>query len=351
MNKSINKRRIITSVAIAALIIALLGLGAYLIEKHDLLDEQFGDTGEWGDEYDDVVMTLDDKDYVTHDRVKAYLIAGTDGGGVDKGEGLNGELADYITLLVIDDTTKKYAFYPINRNSMVEVFVMNDEGEYDDVATQQICTAHWYGRTPEERNENLQNATSDLLGGFFPESYYVVNMDDIGKVNDAIGGVTVDIKTDMTKVDPAFKKGAKVHLQGDQAESYLRARMDVGKGTNAERMERQEQYMQNAYTMVTSQLRENPEYINDLYDQLKDVVESNTEGRELSKITNKIVNYENCGFINFTGKTEVNDTIGEGKEHEEFYTDKASILDGLKKVMNIEEYVEPDDEGEGDYYS
>ena len=334
-------------IAAAALIIALLGLGAYLIEKHDLLDEQFGDTGDWGDDEDDeTLFTFNDADYISDDRVKAYMFAGTDAGGVDKGEGFNGDLADFITVLVIDDSTKKYAFFPVNRNTMVDIGIPNESGDIQNFARQQVCTAHWYGRNDEERNYNLKEAVTEAMCGLNMDGYYVINMKDIGEINDVIGGVTVDIDTDMTKLDPAFKAGATVHLKGDQAESYLRARMDVGEGTNAERMKRQQQYMQNAYTMVAGQLREDPGYINDLYVQLENKSQSEGISDNLSKIANKIVEYDNMGFINFTGETKVGDTIGEGIEHEEFYVDQMSVLDGLKKVMNIREDTSSDEDEE-----
>jgi anionic cell wall polymer biosynthesis LytR-Cps2A-Psr (LCP) family protein len=171
-------------------------------------------------------------------------------------------------------------------------------------------------------------------------------MKDMGAVNDAIGGVTVDIDTDMTNLDPAFTEGATVHLDGKQAESYLRARMDVGGGTNKERMARQNQYMQKAYAMVTGQLRENPDYINDLYDQLDSKVESDGTPKRISTIADKLMRYDNMGIIQFDGEVKTGDTIGEGKEHEEFYVDEGSILANFKKVMNIREYTEADEEAE-----
>ena len=95
---------------------------------------------------------------------------------------------------MIDNTTEKFAFYPVSRNTMVYVPVMNKNGDIQDYAFEQICTAHWYGHDEEERNWNLAEAAEDLLGGLEIDGYYVLNMKDVGKVNDTIGGVSVDIK-------------------------------------------------------------------------------------------------------------------------------------------------------------
>ena len=333
------RRTIILSIAIGIMLICLFGLTLHLIETHGLQENQFGDSGDWADDEDAEYqyLTLGDKNYISYDKIDTFIIAGTDGGGEDKGEGFNGDLADFIMLLLIDHSTKSYAFYQVDRNTIVDVPVMNAQGDFDDYFPQQICLAHWYGYDDDTRNENLVNAAFDVFGGLDLDKYYVMGMEDIDTINDAIGGVTVTIDSDMTKLDPAFTEGATVHLNGAQAEKYLRARRGLDDATNAARMKRQRQYMDNAYTMIISQLRENPEYINDLYESLKDVFQTNGEGKDISRITNCIVNYDNKGTITFDGRTEVNDTIGEGIEHEEFYLDYNSVLKGLRQVMNLEE--------------
>ena len=227
---------------------------------------------------------------------------------------------------------------------MCNVPITMEDGIPTGFAYEQLCLAHWYGLNAEERNRNLVEATSWALGGLTIDGYYVLNMENVGEVNDAIGGVTIDIDTDMTDLDPAFAAGSTVHLDGKQAESFLRARMNVGDGTNKARMSRQKQYMQKAYAMIIGQLRENPDYINDLYDQLDAKVESDGTPKRLSNIADKLMRYDSQGILDFKGEVKLGDTVGEGIEHEEFYMDEKSVLAGLKKVMNIREYTEDDDE-------
>lgn len=331
-----SKRKILILILIAAMLIAIFGLVMHLIEKHGENDEQFGDTGEWGETGNEIILDFPEAAYATTDSISSYLLIGTDAGGEDMGEGFNGELADFLTLLVVDSTTEKYAFVQIDRNTMTDVEVLDASGESKGPAYEQICISHWYGPDAEARNENTVKAVSDLMGGFPIDGYYTLHMGDIGLVNDAIGGVTVDIQTDMTDVDPEFKQGARVLLDNEQAEKFIRARMNTGSGTNKERMSRQYQYMTSAYNMVMMQLRENPEYVNDLYDQLHDVVESSDKSAPLGKLTNQLVQFENKGIIEFEGKTEVNDTQADGTKHEEFYTTPDAIVATLRQVMNLE---------------
>ena len=336
MNRNRNsKGKLILTLVIAIIAILLFWLALHLIVDRGLLDEQFGDSGEWGEEDEQTTLMFGEDEYVSDDRLDTYLIFGTDAGGEFVDEEHSGTLADFLALLIIDNTTQKSGIIQIDRNSMVE---MGDLAGYDDEGEevkQQICLAHWYGENEGQRNDNTVMAVSTLFGYLTIDNYYAINMEDMGRVNDAIGGVDVDIDTDSTSVDPAFVEGASVHLTGDQAEKFLRARMSVGEGTNKERMSRQTQYMQKAYNMVMAQLKENPEYVNDLYDSLSDVIEREETDNNLSRMANHIVQYENVGILQIDGKTTTGDTQGDGEEHEEFYADRQSIIDTLGKIINL----------------
>ena len=117
-----SKRRVIIGIIVAIVLIAAFGLFMYLIEHHGLLDEQFGDTGEWG--RDDLEIQLDDKLYTSDDDIDTYLMIGLDSGGEDKGEGYNGELADFLVLLIADNTTPAEAgdyFFQKNQKTLKKV--------------------------------------------------------------------------------------------------------------------------------------------------------------------------------------------------------------------------------------
>ena len=332
-----SKRRIIAILIAAVLAIIAFGGVMNLIETRSQKDQQFGDTGDWGDEEEEPLeLILEDASYISNDDIDTYLIIGTDAGGEDLGEMYSGELADFLTLLLVDNTTRRFGFIQIDRNSMVEMQVPNEKGDMTGVATQQICISHWYGTNEEERNDNTVAAVETLLGGLEIDNCYTLNMADIGAVNHAIGGVVVDIESDLTSVDPEFVKGKSVLLDDKQAEKFVRARMGVGNETNAERMARQTQYMQKAYNLVMSQLRDNPEYINDIYSELEGKIVSGESARDFSTMTNQILQYESLGIMQFSGKTKIADTQGDGIEHEEFYVSEASILKTLGKVIDLQ---------------
>jgi len=334
-NNRSSKRKIIMALVIAAAAILLFWLVLRFVVDRGMLDEQFGDSGEWGEEDEQISLMFGEDEYVSDDNIDTYLIMGTDAGGEFVDEEHSGELADFLALLIIDNTTEKFGFIQIDRNTMVAMPELAGEEEDGEEVKQQICLAHWYGENDGQRNDNTVMTVSDFFGYLTIDNYYAINMADMDRVNDAIGGVVVDIDTDMTSVDPEFVEGASVLLTGDQAEKFLRARMDVGQGTNKERMSRQTQYMQKAYNMVMDQLRENPEYVNDLYDSLSDVIQREETGSNLSRMANHLVQYDSMGILQIDGTTKMGDTQDDGIEHEEFYADQSSIVDALSKIMNL----------------
>lgn len=331
-----SRRRVFTGILIALILIALFGCGVYFVEKKGLLDQQYGDSGQWGkEEVKQFSLELNDREYVSSDDINAYLVIGKD--DPKEGEkGYNGEMADFLMLILLDNTTQKYGLYQINRDTITYVDVLDENGNSKGAMTQQICVAHWYGLDADMRNANTVTAASNLFGGLPIDGYYSIRMSDMGLINNAIGGVEVEIEDDMTNVDPAFVKGSRVLLKDDQAEKFVRARMSVGEGTNEERMRRQKQYIQKAYNLVMNQLREKPEYINDLYQELHEVVESNEGSKDMSSIADRLVNYENEGIIQFSGESTIGQHLPDGLEHAEFYPDGESVVECISKVMKIE---------------
>ncbi len=70
-----------------------------------------------------------------------------------------------------------------------------------------------------------------------------INLSAISVLNDAVGGVNVQVIGDLTSVDPTLKEGANVTLLGGQAETYVRSREFDPLDANMARMQRQQQYI------------------------------------------------------------------------------------------------------------
>ena len=295
-------------IALFAAAIALFGIGLSLFENRLRKPEGLGDTGEWGwhESGEEVRLKIGENKVTYTDAVDAYLVIGTDATGNDPEaqQGFNGNMADFLMLLLVNRTEGRFGFIQLDRDTMMNVPILDENGKEIGTSKEQLCIAHWYGQNEEQRNGNTVTAVSRLFGGLPIKGYYSINMKDMDRINHAVGGVQVTIEDDLTSIDPSMKPGATVTLADDQVEQYLRARMSVGDGTNISRMRRQRQYMQNLYSLVTGRLKENPNYINEIYDELSEVVDSDLPAKEISQLTAEIMEFEGLGFMTIEGESK-----------------------------------------------
>ena len=92
----------------------------------------------------------------------------------------------------------------------------------------------------------------------------------IGELNDAVGGVSVLIRDDLTSVDEALVRGETVKLTGKLAEKFLTARGGVGNETNEERLGRQKEYLFAFIDAAIAAIKKDWSLPADLYGRIKD---------------------------------------------------------------------------------
>ena len=269
-------------------------------------------------------------------RLETFLFIGTDASGNSDPDDFWGPMADCLLLMVLDHTENTIDFLQIDRNTVTDVRELTEEGDEITSRKLQICTAHWYGRTPEMAAENTVYAVRQLLGGLGKiDGYFVMNFADIGQLNHAVGGVEVTVEDEMDKGDPALKKGATLTLSDSQAAYFLRARMGVGEGTNAERMARQRQYMASFFRKVKEKTMENPRFGLELWNALKDCAVSNMNGNAFSRIAQKLLKGTDKGIRTVPGKTVLGYVLQDGVEHEEFYADEDALADVMRDLFSL----------------
>lgn len=291
-------------------------------------------------------IKLNGKTYTYDHRIETWLFIGTDGSGDEdaQGEDYIGSMADFLLLAVVDKTDKTYGFIQINRDTITDVTMMQKDGSGLASAELQICTAHWYGGNPQQSCENTVEAVSKLLGGVTIEGYYSIGMDAMPTLNHAVGGVEVKVIGDFSKVDPTLKEGETVLLDDEQAYTYVRGRMNVGDGSNEQRMQRQDQYMKALFTKVEQTFKKNPKFLNSLYSQLDEEAVTNTKGRDVSRIISSMAGGESRGIFQFEGETTLGQRLGDGIDHIEFFPDEASVEKIMKELYHLEESDEPEED-------
>ena len=94
-------------------------------------------------------------------------------------------------------------------------------------------------------------------------TYYSLDLDGIAAMNDAVGGVDVVSPETINK----FKEGQQYHLQGGDAESFVRDRVHDRADANMLRMQRQQVYARSFMNTVMSGVRKNPSVAVDLFNE------------------------------------------------------------------------------------
>lgn len=212
--------------------------------------------------------------YCYNEDITSILCMGVDQKSFnDTGTYQKGGQADTLFLMVIDTRTGKMTMIPISRYTMVTIDEYKKDGTYWRQNNIQVCLAYTYGDGREKSCENVTTAVSRLMYGMPISSYLTIDMSAISSLNDAIGGVEVQVLEDLSNQDPKLVKGANVTLMGQQAETYVRSRKsegpDLAIDNNAPRMERQIQYMNNFMKKVLNQTKSNPTLPVSLFKQAK----------------------------------------------------------------------------------
>ena len=254
--------------------------------------------------------------------------------GVDKRDGeeadssRKGGQADFLRLLVIDSTHRSVSQIQIDRDTMAPIMLLGPLGDELGLAEYQICMAHGFGDGREQSCRYEVEAVSRFLLDVPIDFYMALNLDGISVLNDSVGGVTVTLEDDFSHLDPAMTRGATLRLAGDQAEYYVRRRMDVSDGTNESRMRRQQDYIGKISGMLNQRISADKNFVGTLYDMLSDyLVTDLARGRLINEAWNAR-HYARSPLREISG-THI---IGKNG-YVEFYADGAALQDLIVELF------------------
>ena len=269
------------------------------------------------------------KTYVARTGLTPILLIGVDRGenAVEQWGYQQGGQADFLLLIVIDSSEKKVRMLQIDRDTITDVETLGVLGNVIGTRKLQIALSHSYGKTPQDNCNYTIQTVSNLLQGEPLDLYFSLNMASVAKFNDLLGGVTVTMQEDHTLINPAFTKGATLHLMGQDAYDYVHSRMYVDDGSNVSRMARQRNYMLAAKDTLLSRLKESG-FVDTLFDTLgSDLVTNVSRGRLINEAA-KASQYE---------VEEITQMIGERRigvdGYMEFYADEQFLIDWVLSVF------------------
>lgn len=243
----------------------------------------------------------------------------------------SGGQSDFLMLLVLDNRRETITPIQIDRDTMAEITVLGVLGDAAGTLTTQLCLQHGFGDGGEESCELTREAVSALMLGVEIDYYVAVNMDGISMLNDLVGGVTVTVSDDLSALDAAMVPGATLTLNGEQAETFVRARRSVGDGTNASRMARQRVYLSALAEQILACMDADGGFIGDVFDEMQPVMVTDMKRGTMINVAWRARDYAREEVCALEGEHVVG-----ADGHMEFYAD-ADALEALVARVFYEE--------------
>ncbi len=292
--------KIIIGLGVGFVVCAAMILGFGLIEH--LLDGT--DRGSLNDEeysysdYSGEQIYYEGSYYVPKSSLETLLVLGIDASE----ERPDSEQSDFVALLILDKDDECFEVLHINRDTMVDIPVIDHYGEQHGTEYAQLALAHTYGADDRAQCRNTVVAVENLLYNINIDHFLSMTMDAVSIINDSVGGVTLELMDDFTFVDPSFTQGAVVTLKGDQALRYVQSRGQMEDSTNLRRMERQRQYIGALFEKLGNV--SDDETTETLLD-LSEKVYTDYTTDQLSRLKDRLEAYTYNGIVSLPGESVV----------------------------------------------
>lgn len=243
----------------------------------------------------------------------------------------NNSMADFLLLVVFDNTNKTYKIIQINRDTMTATRKYDAFGQYEYLINQQIALSHTYGTGGDDSNRDTVFAVSNLLYDADVDNYMAITMAAVPIMNDLVGGVDVVIEDNFAGVEDDFVTGETVHLEGDQALTFVRSRMSMQDDpTNIARMSRQRTYMVAFMEALSSAMAADPDFEVRAFSALGDTMLSDMTTDRIEELADRFTEYEEEAILVPEGESV------EGDRFMEFYVDEAAL-----QQMVVDTFYEP----------
>lgn len=303
-----DKRKLMRGLAVALLAVFLL-TGAFLLlelweKRQSIFPEQ---------KTENTVYEYNGVEYVKNEDVESFLILGLDKfeDAINNDSYNNDQRADFLMLLVFDNSEKKFTAVHLNRDTMVNMNVLGVAGQKIGTVNKQLALAHTYGNGRDVSCRNTADAVSELLNGVKVNHYLSITMDAVPILNDILGGVEVTVLDDFSGIDDTLIKGETVTLHGDHALTYVRERYGLEDSSNSTRMVRQRQYMTAVYDKAMLKIENDDNFVIEASSKLADYIVSDRSVNQLQEIAKKLSQYKFTEIETLEGESVIKDGLME----------------------------------------
>lgn len=270
--------------------------------------------------------------YAYNEDILTFLFMGVDQRGEtvkEVAEGTNGGQADALFLLVLDPHDQTASIIGINRNTMTEIDIYNEDGAYVDTVIAQIAVQHGFGNGVEKSCEYQKKAVSRLFYSLPIHGYAAINMNAIATLNDEVGGVDITVLEDMSSESPRLAEGERVHLEGADALTYVRYRDTDAFASADRRLERQKQYLTEFVKAARSTVQQDLSSVVRLYQALSPMMVTDISADEAVYLASQALDYkiDTENFYMLKGETVM------GEQFEEYNIDEEALYELILQIF------------------
>ena len=316
------KKKYVILGIVTVLLVTVVGVLAYRMQQ-DKKKEKIKYDGYTDENQETNYITYKGEKYKYNYNLRTVLFMGVDKEGeIEEKKVGDGGQTDSLVLFAMDTEKKTTQALSVSRDTMTDIRTYDMSGEFLSTERAQLALQYAYGDGKAKSCVLTREAVSNLLYQTPVNSYVALTMEGFSRIADELGGIRITVPQDYTHINPAFKKGETITLNGKMAEQYVRYRDTSASGSNNERMERQSQFIETLVKQLQINMKEKKDAVH-LYRKMKPYMVTDISEEELEKM----INYE------FEGKVEkVPGTVQKGEKYDEFIVDNEKLKE---KVINM----------------
>ena len=315
-------------ITILVIILAIAGIGAgvfFYLQNEGKNDMQ---STEEQIVYEETIEHNGHK-YVYNNNIVSIVFLGVDKRDINESSviGTNGQ-ADAVLVLTVDTKTGRSKIISVPRDTIVDVDLFDKNGKFLRSEPMQLCLGYAYGDGRDSSAKNTLTSVSRILYDIPFNKYFVLDLDGIAPINDAIGGVRVKSLSDFPHL--GINEGDMVRLKGDMTEQYIRYRDVDALDSSIDRSARQVQYIQAFATQAIPAVMNDFSIINRLYETAMNYSTTNIDVSNVTYLASLLASKGVREFETETlkGEMKLGDTPDEnGIVYAEFYVDENAVLE------------------------
>lgn len=284
------------------------------------------------EEAEEGIVYYEGERYRYNENILTFLFMGIDNRNSFEGTVRTGRAgqSDCNFLAVMDTKKKTVKLISISRDTMTDIAIYDETGEYLYTIPEHLAIQYAYGDGGKKSCDLMAEAVSDLMYGLPIHGYCAINLDGIAVLNDAVGGVELTAIEDINERGFRIKAGDTITLKGQQAHTYVRYRGEDF-ASNNQRIERQKQYLKLFAGKLIDETKKDITVPVKVSQKMKDYMITDVSLDQITYLASELLNYsidlENIHSI----EGEV--THPEGSFYEQFHVDYDALYELILDIF------------------